>query len=67
MTYIEELATKNPGMPAQNGLIEACREVDRLRAFIAEARKQSELLDTTSGPKIIVPYWFMRDEIPRQT
>ena len=31
MTYLEELAARNPGAPARNGLFEACSEVDRLR------------------------------------
>jgi hypothetical protein len=33
-----------------------------LSTFIHTARQQSELLETPGGPRIMVPYWFMRDD-----
>lgn len=33
------------------------------REWIARARAQSELVELPAGPMVLVPYWFMRDEL----
>lgn len=41
------------------------RKVEHLTAFIGTAREKSELVETPKGPMVMVPYWFMRDPVPK--
>ena len=40
-------------------------EIERLKSWINGMRQASTLMETVDGPKVLVPYGFMRDEVDR--
>lgn len=42
---------------AQLDVVQLAQMID----FVARARRESDLIETPTGPRVSVPYWFMRD------
>ena len=38
-------------------------ERQRWQAYISKARAKSELVETSAGAKVLMPYWVMRDPV----
>lgn len=38
------------------------KELQECKAFIARARQESQLVQWQDQVKVLVPYWFMRDD-----
>lgn len=56
--------SKEPAMIAEltHDLNATLDQLTRCKEFIARARKESNLVEWQGEFKVLVPYWFMRDD-----